>query len=406
MPGVYTMHHFLRYSVLIFCLAVNMAMGAEPLQRIVCLGDSITDEGTYPQIITQALREAGETPPIMINAGVVIDTMAKMRDRLDSSVLIFHPQVVTVLAGANDAMREVSPQLYDEALRDIIRRVKAAGGSVLLCTPCPINARNAETPNEKAESFITAYIEVIRTVAREEGLAVAEVNARLSEARTAGLTVLAPDGVHPNYAGKALIARAMLDALGKQHIALPALFKPKPFPGLLRSWQVRPAPADAAGKVLPLATDTIIELAPGEGWQSLHLPMALQIDPLTQEPFPSGDLMQQLRMNGFAVNLPTLFDKAAHLHMFATITRTAPGEAYLHIGGDLAALWLNGERIAIPDTDDLGKPRITGFHAGRARIPLHLKAGENKLLVDKPGTIFFLSITDTLIWEAEVDDVE
>ena len=54
-------------------LAVLVAWGwGRPLpaqRRVVCLGDSITDGCTYPQILAQALRRQGKAGPVFICAG-------------------------------------------------------------------------------------------------------------------------------------------------------------------------------------------------------------------------------------------------------------------------------------------------------------------------------------------------
>jgi hypothetical protein len=56
-------------------------------QRIVFLGDSITDGNTLVELVHQALADAGETPPVCINADVGGDTAAQMLKRLDRDVL-------------------------------------------------------------------------------------------------------------------------------------------------------------------------------------------------------------------------------------------------------------------------------------------------------------------------------
>ncbi len=65
-------------------LLLAMTMAAT---RIVFLGDSITDGHTYPLLIQQALREAGQPVPLAINAGIGGDTAEGMRARLDRDVL-------------------------------------------------------------------------------------------------------------------------------------------------------------------------------------------------------------------------------------------------------------------------------------------------------------------------------
>jgi hypothetical protein len=55
-----------------------VAADAPKPQRIVFLGDSITHGNTLAELVHQALADAGETPPVCINAGVGGDTAAQM----------------------------------------------------------------------------------------------------------------------------------------------------------------------------------------------------------------------------------------------------------------------------------------------------------------------------------------
>lgn len=75
-------------------------------QRIVFLGDSITDGNTYPTLIHQALAEAGYAPPLCICAGIGGDTLAGMKGRLEASALAYKPTLVTLSAGVNDRVTD------------------------------------------------------------------------------------------------------------------------------------------------------------------------------------------------------------------------------------------------------------------------------------------------------------
>ena len=110
--------------------------------RIVALGDSITDGNTYPQIVMQALREAGRPVPTIVCSGVASDTAALMAARLDRTVLEFKPTLVTFCAGTNDACRGVTPEQYEASLREVCGKVKASGARMVLLTPCTIEPKD------------------------------------------------------------------------------------------------------------------------------------------------------------------------------------------------------------------------------------------------------------------------
>jgi hypothetical protein len=72
--------------------------------RIVFVGDSITDGHTYPQLVRQALAEAGKPVPVIINAAIAGDTARGMRLRIERDVLVHRPTLVTLSVGINDVL--------------------------------------------------------------------------------------------------------------------------------------------------------------------------------------------------------------------------------------------------------------------------------------------------------------
>ena len=104
------------------CFALSLESGSQTKgaqldpARIVCLGDSITDGDTYPQIIMQSIREAGHPAPACICAGVGSDTAQMMDARFAKTVAVFKPDMVTVSAGTNDALQNVSPEDYGKSI--------------------------------------------------------------------------------------------------------------------------------------------------------------------------------------------------------------------------------------------------------------------------------------------------
>ena len=385
-----------------FLLVVLVILAGGPAiqarQRVVCLGDSITDGCTYPQIVTQALREAGKAGPVFICAGVASDTAALMAARLDRTVLVFKPGVVTFCAGTNDALRGVTAAEYEQALREIVRKVKAAGGKMVLLTPCVLNPAETADPKARqasaakaraAEAILVGYEKVIRTVAREEGYPVAENNALMRQARAAGKSLMAADGIHPNYLGQSLMARSILDALGHKDVPLPRTFEPRLFPGVIRAYSMRLAPLDEKKRPQVLDDKSVQALNPDRTWQTVPLP----------EPVPAGkpsaeDWLEQERRNGFALQLDRRVGKGP-IQAVAVLKETKARKVFVNTGIGVATVWLNGTRIHSQGD------AWTGFHAGKERIPVELKDGKNVLVVEIHGPYFFLSVTDKLIWEEE-----
>lgn len=364
-------------------------------QRIVCLGDSITDGCTYPQIVMQALREAGRPAPPFICAGVASDTAPQMAARLEKTVLAFRPTLVTFSAGTNDALRGVTPAQYEQALREISAKVKAHGGSMLLLTPCIICPGKgadaaAKAEAEAAERAIAQYVEAIRKVAADEGYPVAETNALMQAARREGKELMAEDGIHPNYLGQSLMARSILDARGCGDVPLPREFRPALFPGVVREWKMRLAPLDAQKKPRRLTEETVRQLAPDASWKTYTLP-----DPVPPGKPSAEDWWEQERRNGFGLRIHDVVGKGL-VQAVALIECPKPKEAVINTGVGIASVWLNGVKL-----HEQGAA-WTGFHAGKERLPASLRRGRNEIVAELDGPQFFLSVTDKLAWEEDL----
>ncbi len=400
-------------------LGVGMALGAcaparratlapKTSGRVVCLGDSITDGCTYPQLIVQALREAGRPAPTVVCAGVASDTAPQMAARVERTVLVFQPSLVTFSAGTNDALRGVSAEEYERALREIRARVRmqSAKGKrqsakgrepagMILLTPCIISPSRgadaaAKAKVEAAEKAIAHYVAVIRRVADDEGYPVAENNALMQAARREGKELMSDDGIHPNYLGQSLMARAILDAMGHRDVPLPREFRPALFPGVVREWKMRLAPLDAQKKPQRLAEATVTQLAPDDSWKTYTLP-----DPPPSSKPSAEDWWEQERRNGFGLRVHGVVGKGL-VQAVATIECAEPRKAFINTGIGISTVWLNGTKL-----HEQGAA-WTGFHAGKERLPANLRRGRNVIVVEIDGPQFFLSVTDRLAWEEDI----
>jgi len=363
--------------ILVSCV---LGLPVQAGDRIVCLGDSITDGFTYGQIIMQALHEADRPTPTVICAGVGGDTAQQIAKRVEETVLVYEPTIVTFCAGTNDALKNVPPDQYKAALREIVKQVTDHGAKMILLTPCVILKK-------PKNATLDAYEAAIRSVAKEYSLVVAENRAMMQAAVNAGKTIMVSDGVHPNYAGQALIARALLNALGASDIPLPKRFEPKFFPGVIPQWRIRLADQDAKKKPIRLTESSVIQLEPDNTWQTYSLPEPIETS--------TDDWEEQIRRNGFATKLQEKLGKGLVIAV-ADVKSTTARNAWLNIGGTIETVWLNGKQI-----HDQNK-QWTGFHAGKARIPVKLNAGSNRVVLEVAGQYLFCSITDQQVWESDI----
>jgi lysophospholipase L1-like esterase len=341
-------------------------------QRIVFLGDSITDGNTYPLWVRQALAEAGKPVPVCINAGIAGDTAAGMRKRLERDVTPHRPTLVTLSAGINDVLRNVKVEDYEADVSASAEFCKAKHVPLVILTTTVLGPKHAEA-DRRLEELNAA----LRRVANKYGCRVAEVNKLMREARGRGEGLLEDDNVHLNEAGYRVMTRALLDALGHKDVAVPRERKLELLPGLVRRWQMR----TAGEKEVALNEKAVQTLQPDKDWATVTLP---QQERVKQWWF------DQERQRGFAVQLDQQVGPGKRFVGVAVLEEEKPRKVYVNTGGELQTVWLNGKRIYKNEA-------WTGWHAGKERIAAELVPGRNTLVIET-GANFFLGVTDGNDW--------
>lgn len=342
-------------------------------QRVVFLGDSITDGFSYPLLVRQALEAAGRAPPVMVCAGIGGDTAAGMEKRLDRDVFVHQPTLVSLSAGVNDVLRKVSPAEYGESVRNIAAQLKARDVPLLVLTTSVLGPKAGD-----ADRRLDEFNAALRALAKGESYRLADVNELMKRAREGGEDPLEEDHVHPNYAGHRVMARAVLDALGYADVPVPARMSVGLMPGVVRAWRLCAAPP----KARPLDDAAAAVLKPDGAWITYALP---ETEPL------ANWWLDQERQRGVAVSLEKTAGKAQVHYGVAEVEAAGARRAFVNTGAHLRAAWLNGKSI-YRATDEW-----KGWHPGRERIPVELAAGKNTLVIET-GNAFFLSITDHNDW--------
>jgi lysophospholipase L1-like esterase len=243
-----------RHTFLILVL-VGSALAAQTLyvkngQRILFLGDSITQDGRYVEDIEAYLiLNYPKMRVDIVKLGLSSETTEgltepdhpfprpNIHDRLGSALEKTRPHIVVACYGMNDGIyhpfSEERFQAFQEGVRKLVARVKAAGASVVLMTPPPFDPVAAKakvvsagapkfgysTPYDKYDTdVLERYGEWLLTL-RGEGLMVIDVHSPMVEdvktqrEKTPDFT-LAKDGVHPDAEGHWIMARTVLQAWG------------------------------------------------------------------------------------------------------------------------------------------------------------------------------------------------
>lgn len=228
----------LRYALAVvglFALAGNFASAADKVElkkgdRIVFLGDSITQGGTSPKgyvtVIKNTLAEKHPDLGIeVIGAGISGNKVPDLQRRVDKDVIAKKPTIVFIYIGINDVWhgerdpaRGTSKEKFVEGLREVIGKIKAAGAQVVLCTPSVIGEKTDGA--NSLDTKLDEYSELSRSLAKELDLPLCDLRkafqAHLKENNkdNAESKILTSDRVHLNEAGNKFVAEQMLKVLG------------------------------------------------------------------------------------------------------------------------------------------------------------------------------------------------
>lgn len=197
----------------------------KPNDRIVFLGDSITEQQLYTnQVETYLATRFPELRLTFLNAGWGGDTAPGGVQRLDRDVLALKPTVVTICYGMNDG-RYTPPTdeirtTFVTGMKELVSRLKAAGVRIVLLTPGMVDenvAPHLAVANYNRGGLRILADEVLK-LATEEQLPVADLHKLMNEvydrARAADPKFAMSDGVHPDPAGHLVMAYGVLQVLG------------------------------------------------------------------------------------------------------------------------------------------------------------------------------------------------
>lgn len=345
---------------------------ADAPERVVFMGDSITDGNTMPLLVRQSIEAAGKTPPVLINAGISGDMAQDMRKRVERDVLPRRPTLVALSVGINDVVRGVSNADYERDVRAIVEQLKSRRIPMLILTTTVLGPQQAA-----ADKRLVDFNAILRRIAAENDYKVAEVNRTMEAARAGGNEkLLEADDVHLSQAGYRVFARAVLDGLGYADVPVVEKLELRVMPGVIAEWRFR-----ALSDATQLDASAVAALSPDDTWKHYTLPETLPRDHWWEE---------QERQRGFSQSLDKLVGKGKLYQGVAIVESPTKREVYFNTGGLLKSLWLNGQPL-------YKSPGWTGWHAGRDRLKAELQAGKNTVVIEAVPA-FFLSITDDDQW--------
>ena len=191
--------------------------------RMVFLGDSITEQGIYTRYVANyfTLRYPGVKLSFR-NAGWGGDTAQGGLGRLKRDVLSLKPNVVSICFGMNDGgyakLSDAAMKNYQIGMSGLVSELKKAGVRVVLLTPgCVDPDRNPDLAGYN--NTLEALGKYVQELARKENLPVFDLHSLMLDAQNRAKKAdpnftMIPDAVHPSQPGHAIMAYALLKALG------------------------------------------------------------------------------------------------------------------------------------------------------------------------------------------------
>ncbi|QEL15352.1 SGNH/GDSL hydrolase family protein [Limnoglobus roseus] len=214
-----------------FAADKEMAAPLKKGERIVFLGDSITQGGVSPKgyvtVVKNTLAEKHKDLGIeVIGAGIGGNKVPDLQKRLEKDVLAKKPTLVVIYIGINDVWhgekdpaKGTSKEKFEAGLKEIIGKIKDAGARVVLCTPSVIGEKKAGA--NKLDKQLDEYSEISRKVAKETGSTLCDLRKAFTEhlekanKDDAESKVLTSDRVHLNDAGNKFVADTILATIDK-----------------------------------------------------------------------------------------------------------------------------------------------------------------------------------------------
>jgi len=201
--------------------------------KLLFVGDSITDCGRgrpigdrawgngYVALVEALLTSRYPERKIrVINQGLGGNTVRDLAQRWQTDVLDFRPDWLVIMIGINDVWRQfdnvAQPESgvplaeYQSQLAQLVEQAFAVTRNVILMTPFFIESNTQDPMRARMDEYGT----VVKCLAEKHSLRCVDTqaafNAVLKERHSCAL---AGDRVHPNLAGHAVLARALLNVI-------------------------------------------------------------------------------------------------------------------------------------------------------------------------------------------------
>lgn len=245
----------LRFSIFHTCALVFALGGLGQIQaidlqdkRVLILGDSITQNGTYVSFVSYFLQKRNPNFNYdIVSIGLGSETVAGTSEadhpfprpcihtRLEEALKQVNPEIVFACYGMNDGIYHPLGAKrfldYQDGINALIEKVAAANAQIILMTPPLFDASAKDRLSPSGSSYYSYkspyenYNDVLRTYGKWILLTELPVVAKVdlnspmleynqSRRKTDPEFHLSKDGVHPGELGHLIMAIAILDSIG------------------------------------------------------------------------------------------------------------------------------------------------------------------------------------------------
>lgn len=186
----------------------QLGLPAKGESRIVFMGDSITQNWN--------LSDSFPGKPY-INRGISGQTTPQILLRFRQDVIALNPKVVVILAGTNDIAENTGPttlEAIEDNLTSMVELAQKNGVRVILSSVLPA-ARYPWRPEIQPAEKIQALNRWLKAYAARSGIEFLDYYGAMADPKSGLPAELSEDGVHPNPAGYAIMARLAGKAISK-----------------------------------------------------------------------------------------------------------------------------------------------------------------------------------------------
>jgi isoamyl acetate esterase len=199
--------------------------------KIIFLGDSITEAGVRPKgyvtLVKEALTKKYKDLDLeIVGAGISGNKVPDLEKRVQKDVIDKKPTIVVIYIGINDVWhgkddpkKGTTKERFESGLKEVIGKITNTGAQVILCTPTVIGEK--KVGENDLDDRLNQYADISRAIAKDLNLPMCDLRKSFVDhifmynKKNKDRGYLTTDTVHLNDAGNKLVADEILKILSK-----------------------------------------------------------------------------------------------------------------------------------------------------------------------------------------------